>query len=336
MTTPSNHTSTSSTSAAALLTAYPQLNVFTSYTDSELCDPKQLFGLEHVLNKANNKTSNTSANNVLASDVLGYESNSFTTNYIKDQKTSLGDGVFIADSRKVIDRAFAQAYQPFAGIMDASWLHQNQDLVEEMEQSHPNVPFVITDTPTLQAITGYHTTKGPLMAFYRKPLSCPEALLEHANHIAIFENINNYTNMGALFRSAAALNVDAVFITPTCYDPLYRRGLRVSMGAALQVPWTRLSASKGTSWTESFFPLLHQFGFTTFALALTESAYALDDPRLPKQNKSALILGNEGAGLEQITIDQSDYAVIIPMAHSVDSLNVACASSVAFWEFCRR
>lgn len=308
-----HHINTTHTDTETLLAAYPQLRVFSSYTDSELCDPKQLIGLEHSLQKASATPAPPSPDSIS----LG------------------GDGVFIAESRKVIDRAFAEYYQPFAGVMDVCWVHQNEDLVAIMAERYPDTPFVILNHQTMQSLTGYRTTKGPLMAFYRKPLPNPEELLAHAHRIAIFEDINNYTNMGALFRSAAALGIDAVFITPACYDPLYRRGLRVSMGAALQVPWTRLEAKPGQSWTETWFPLLHKHGFTTFALALTDTAYPLDNPRLPKQNKSALILGNEGAGLQTQTIDQSDYTVIIPMAHAVDSLNVACASSVAFWEFMR-
>lgn len=313
--------------AATLLETHPELSVFASYTDSELCDSRQLIGFERSLEKTSSL------------------------------RNTIKQGIFIAESRKVIDRALAQDYQPFAGIMDSSWLNQNCDLVDYLKQSYPAVPFAIVNTQILQALTGYRTTKGPLMAFYRKPLPNPRDLLACSNHIAIFENINNYTNMGALFRSAAALHIDAVFITPQCYDPLYRRGLRVSMGAALQVPWTRILNGENIgqqkceiqqkcgvrqmpednmcSWTESFFPVLHDFGFTTYALALTDTAYALDDPALPKNSKCALILGNEGTGLLPSTIEQSDYAVIIPMAHSVDSLNVACASSVAFWEFTR-
>lgn len=307
------HTNALFTNTQTLLAAYPQLCVFSSYTDSELCDPKQLVGLKQSFKRAASALTTTS-----------------------DNWGSLRDnGIFIAESRKVIDRAFAEHYQPFSGVIDTCWVHQNQDLIDLMTQRYPNIPFVILDHTTMQSLTGYRTTKGPLMAFYRKPLPAPKTLLARAKRIAIFEDINNYTNMGALFRSAAALSIDAVFITPACYDPLYRRGLRVSMGAALQVPWTRIEAPCSQSWTDAFFPLLHEYGFTTFALALTESAYPLDDPQLPKQNKSALILGNEGAGLHTQTIEQSDYAVIIPMAHTVDSLNVACASSVAFWEFMR-
>lgn len=308
-----HHTNALFTDTKALLSTYPKLRVFSSYTDSELCDPKQLIGLEHNINQAASTLAIPSNNQVALGD----------------------DGIFIAESRKVIDRAFAEHYRPFAGVMDTCWVHQNHDLTILMDTHYPDVPFVILDHALIQSLTGYRTTKGPLMAFYRKPSHKPEDLLAHAHRIAIFEDINNYTNMGALFRSAAALGIDAVFITPACYDPLYRRGLRVSMGAALQVPWTRIKADTDQSWTDTFFPLLHEYEFTTFALALTDSAYPLDDPRLPKQNKCALILGNEGAGLQTQTIEQSDYTVIIPMAHAVDSLNVACASSVAFWEFMR-
>lgn len=320
-----SHTNTTCTDTEKLLAAYLELRVFSSYTDSELCDPKQLIGLERSLSN-NSITSATSITSAASANPASSYS----------PLPSLGgDGVFIAESRKVIDRAFAEHYTPFAGVMDTCWVHQNEDLISLMAKHYPHIPFVILDHACIQSLTGYRTTKGPLMAFYRKPLPKPDELLAHAQRIAIFEDINNYTNMGALFRSAAALGIDAVFITPACYDPLYRRGLRVSMGAALQVPWTRLQAKPGQSWTDSFFPLLHKFEFTTFALALTDTAYPLDDPRLPKQNKCALILGNEGAGLQKYTIEQSDYTVIIPMAHEVDSLNVACASSVAFWEFMR-
>lgn len=178
-------------------------------------------------------------------------------------------------------------------------------------------------------------TRGALAAFERQPLPSVAEVLAGAQCVAVLEDIRNYTNIGAIFRSAAALGIDAVLITPNCHDPLYRRASRVSMGTVFQVPWTRIAADGGSEdscWAQEGVPLLHSLGFKTAALALSDDALALDDPRLAACERLAMVLGTEGDGLSRATVAACDYVVRIPMDHEVDSLNVAAASAVAFWE----
>ena len=173
-------------------------------------------------------------------------------------------------------------------------------------------------------------TRGALAAFERPPLPCVEDLLASAHRVAVLEDVTNYTNIGAVFRSAAALGIDAVLVTPSCHDPLYRRAARVSMGTVFQVPWTRIGSVR--DWATEGVPLLRSLGFATAALALADDAIYLHDARLRDCERLALVLGTEGDGLAASTIAASDYTVKIPMDHDVDSLNVAAASAVAFWE----
>lgn len=191
-----------------------------------------------------------------------------------------------------------------------------------------DVPVYTADMDVLTQLTGYQLTRGLLCAMRRVPLPKPEALLENAKRVAVLEEVMNPTNIGAIFRSAAALGMDAVLLTPGCSDPLYRRSARVSMGTVFQIPWTFLP--------ENWIDVLKENGFQTAAMALSEDSVSIDDPRLPGIEKLAIVLGTEGDGLAASTVTACDYTVKISMAHGVDSLNVAAASAVAFWQLTNR
>ena len=191
-----------------------------------------------------------------------------------------------------------------------------------------DVPVFTAELPILTQLTGFQLTRGLLCAMYRNPLPSVDAVLDGAARIAVLEDVMNPTNMGAIFRSAAALGMDAVLLTPACTDPLYRRSARVSMGTVFQVPWTYLDSD----WQEK----LRALGFKTAAMALTDDSISIDDPVLSQEGKLAIVLGTEGDGLAKTTISGCDYTVKIPMYHGVDSLNVAAASAVAFWELRRK
>ena len=241
-------------------------------------------------------------------------------------------GMFIAESPKVIDRALN------AGCRPVSLLMERKDIEGSAAQiiaRCPQVPVFTADRDVLAQLTGYHLTRGVLCAMLRPPLPQVETILENASRVAILENVMNPTNVGAIFRSAAALGMDAVLLTPGCSDPLYRRSARVSMGTVFQIPWTFIG-SEITHWPEPGMERLRQLGFKTAAMALKEDSVSIDDPRLEQEEKLAIILGSEGDGLTDGTIAQCDYTVRIPMYHGVDSLNVAAASAVAFWELRRR
>ena len=241
-------------------------------------------------------------------------------------------GMFIAESPKVIDRALN------AGCRPVSLLMERKDIEGSAAQiiaRCPQVPVFTADRDVLAQLTGYHLTRGILCAMLRPPLPQVETILENASRVAILENVMNPTNVGAIFRSAAALGMDAVLLTPGCSDPLYRRSARVSMGTVFQIPWTFIG-SEITHWPEPGMERLRQLGFKTAAMALKEDSVSIDDPRLEQEEKLAIILGSEGDGLTDGTIAQCDYTVRIPMYHGVDSLNVAAASAVAFWELRRR
>ena len=186
----------------------------------------------------------------------------------------------------------------------------------------------------LTKLTGFKLTRGMLCAMRRKPLRKFQDLCDGINRIAILENVQNPTNVGAIFRSAAALNMEAVLLSPGCSDPLYRRAARVSMGTVFQIPWTYFD--KKASWPEDGMKAIQNLGFKTVAMALREDSYSIDDPKLLAEEKLVVILGTEGDGLASQTIADCDYTVMIPMSHGVDSLNVAAASAVAFWELGRR
>ena len=204
---------------------------------------------------------------------------------------------------------------------------QGRDIIARCE----GIPVYTASREILEGLTGYALTRGVLCAMRRPPLPSVEDVCANARRVAVLEGIVDSTNVGAIFRSAAALNIDAVLVTPTCGDPLYRRAVRVSMGTVFQVPWTRIG-SEPSEWPEPGLERLRKLGFQTAAMALSDDSVSIDDPRLAAEEKLAIVLGTEGDGLAERTIAECDYTVRIPMAHQVDSLNVAAASAVAFWE----
>lgn len=251
-------------------------------------------------------------------------------------------GVFIAESAKVIERALDAGCQAVSLLVDDRRLDAEAALVERWQHEQPGAPVLVAPHAELAELTGFELTRGALAAFRRpKPLEAREVLAD-ARRVAVLEDITNHTNVGAIFRSAAALGMDAVLVTPGCYDPLYRRALRVSMGAVLQVPWAVIGADATGAphgnvahcgpWSATGVPLLHECGFSVAAMALSEDSVPLGSGRLAAEERLALVLGTEGEGLARETIDRCDHVVRIPMAHGVDSLNVAAASAVAFWE----
>lgn len=231
-------------------------------------------------------------------------------------------GIYIAESSKVIRRALAAGHRPHSFLMSEKWA---DDLLDVL-QAHPDVPAYLGTEQELEEVTGFALHRGALAAMARPEPQPLEKLLEGVERIAILEDIVDHTNVGAIFRSAAALNIDLVLITPRCADPLYRRAIRVSMGTVFQVPWARLD-----SWPQSL-QTLQEAGFTTAALALEEDSLSLTELAERKDQKLALILGTEGHGLAKSTLAATQFTVMIPMSHGVDSLNVAAASAVAFWE----
>jgi len=241
-------------------------------------------------------------------------------------------GIFIAESPKVIERALDGGYQPVSLLMEEKHIDgQASSLIQRCE----GIPLYTADRQTLSSLTGYELTRGVLCAMRRPPLPSVEEICRDAHRVAVLEGIVDSTNVGAIFRSAAALNIDAVLVTPTCGDPLYRRAVRVSMGTVFQVPWTRIG-NIPSDWPGHGITQLHDLGFKTAAMALSDQSVSIDDPRLTREEKLAIVLGTEGDGLSPTTIAQCDYTVKIPMAHQVDSLNVAAASAVAFWELRKR
>ncbi|MBQ3106541.1 MAG: RNA methyltransferase [Eggerthellaceae bacterium] len=275
-------------------------------------------------------------------------------------------GIFIAESGKVIERALEGGMEPLSLLMEAKWLPSMQHVLTDVEARFPGTPVFVAPHEQLERLVGFELTRGALAAFHRPPLPSVAEVCAGAKRVAVLENITNHTNVGAIFRSAAALGMDAVLVTPSCYDPLYRRAVRVSMGTVFQIPWTyiglegdetdvktsaaapqanadvKTSAAapqananalpKLTNWAETGIPQLRELGFTTVALALSDDSLSLDDPQLAQCDKLALVFGTEGDGLAHSTISRCDYTVKIPMFHNVDSLNVAAASAVAFWE----
>lgn len=241
-------------------------------------------------------------------------------------------GVFIAESPKVIRRALEAGCQPVAFLMERRHI---QGQARELLERCGGVPVYTADREVLAGLTGYQLTRGILCAMRRPKLPTAEELCAQAHRVAVLEGIVDATNVGAIFRSAAALFVDAVLVTPTCCDPLYRRAARVSMGTVFQVPWTRIGET-AADWPHPGMERLQSLGFRTAAMALTNEALSIEDPHLQQEDKLAIVLGTEGDGLSPHTIAGCDYAVQIPMSHGVDSLNVAAASAVAFWELRRR
>ena len=240
--------------------------------------------------------------------------------------------LFIAESPNVILRALDAGYEPVSLLMEGKHI---DGAAREVVRRCEDIPLYTADLPVLTQLTGFPLTRGVLCAMRRRPLPAAEDVCAGARRVAVLENVMNPTNVGAIFRSAAALNMDAVLLTPSCCDPLYRRSVRVSMGTIFQVPWTFLGS--GThDWPHPGMEQLAAMGFLTAAMALREDSVSIDDPRLMAEEKLAIVLGSEGDGLSTDTIAHCDYTVRIPMSHGVDSLNVAAASAVAFWELGRR
>lgn len=241
------------------------------------------------------------------------------------------NAVFIAESVEVISRALDGGMQPLSLLTAEKYLPSLDKVIAQMQLTAPDAPLFVAPEDELQKLTGFELTRGALAAFRRPPERPVEEVVRNARLVAVLEDIRNHTNVGAIFRSAAALGVDAVLVTPACYDPLYRRAVRVSMGTVFQIPWARIGTN-AHNWAREGVPLLRELGFTTAAMALSDDSISLDDPRLKECGKLALVFGTEGDGLAASTISNCDYTVRIPMQHGVDSLNVAASSAVAFWE----
>ena len=236
-------------------------------------------------------------------------------------------GIFIAESPKVIARALDAGYKPVSLLMERKQITGPAAGI----LSCGDAPVYTADREMLAELTGFELTRGVLCAF-RRPAPRPvEELCKNARRVAVLEGIVDSTNVGAIFRSAAALNMDAVLINPSCCDPLCRRAVRVSMGTVFQVPWGQLGETPA-DWPEKGMDILHSLGFKTAAMALSDRSVSIDDEQLAKEPKLAIVLGTEGDGLAAGTIASCDYTVKIPMSHGVDSLNVAAASAVAFWQ----
>lgn len=237
-------------------------------------------------------------------------------------------GIFIAESPNVIERALNAGYEPLSFLAETKKLSGD---VQRILIRCEHTPVYTAEFELLTRLTGFALTRGLLCAMRRKPLPTLEAVCAGARRIAVMERVMNPTNVGAIFRSAAALGMDAVLLTPGCSDPLYRRAARVSMGTVFQIPWTFLD-EKICSWPEEGQKNLRKLGFRTAAMALKQDSVSVDYPALMAEERLAIVLGTEGDGLSEKTIADCDYTVMIPMAHGVDSLNVAAASAVAFWE----
>ena len=256
------------------------------------------------------------------------------------------EGMFIAESPKVIERALDAGCVPMSFLMEKKHVEtqakeilarceklQSRDLTQKSlvyrEDEH-EIPVYVAEIEVLAKITGYQLTRGMLCAMYRPTLPSVEQLCKNARRVAILENVVNPTNVGAIFRSAAALGMDAVLLTSACADPLYRRASRVSMGTVFQIPWTYFD--KNACWPDGAMDVLHKLGYKTAAMALRDDSVSIDDEKMMAEEKLAIVLGTEGDGLADHTIADCDYTVKIPMTHGVDSLNVAAASAVAFWQ----
>lgn len=233
----------------------------------------------------------------------------------------LKEGLFIAESPKVISRALDAGYAPVSFLVEHKHLQgESREVLDRCE----GLPVYTAEFDVLTQLTGYQLTRGMLCAMRRRELPRAEDICKTAKRVAVLEDVMNPTNLGAIFRSAAALGMDAVLLTPACSNPLYRRSARVSMGTVFQVPWTYLE----DGWVET----LKTLGFKTAAMALTDNSVSIEDPAMAAEERLAIVLGTEGDGLAEATIQACDYTVKIPMYHEVDSLNVAAASAVAFWE----
>lgn len=241
-------------------------------------------------------------------------------------------GLFIAESPKVIERALDGGYEPVSLLLERKHIAgEAKGIISRCGE----IPVYTAEFDVLTKLTGFALARGALCAMRRKPLPDLDTVCAGAKRIAVLENVMNPTNVGAIFRSAAALNMDAVLLTTSCSNPLYRRSIRVSMGTVFQIPWTFLDCSPLDSQT-TYIRHLQQLGYKTAAMALKDNSVSIDDPHLLSEEKLAIVLGSEGDGLTPATIAACDYTVRIPMANGVDSLNVAAASAVAFWQLGRR
>lgn len=250
-------------------------------------------------------------------------------------------GLFIAESPKVIDRALAAGREPISLLVEESWIDGMSGMFDVIEKRWgDDIPVYVASPEQLKRLTGYRLHRGALAAMKRWSLPSVEEVCRGARRVAVMENIVDHTNVGALMRSAAALDVDAVLVTPSCGDPLYRRAARVSMGTVFQVPWTRIGGADKHYWPFTGMRELHDLGFTTVAMALEDDSISLAELVRRLNNaetesdhidKLALIFGTEGDGLSHHTISRADLTVKIPMSHGVDSLNVAASSAVAFY-----
>lgn len=243
------------------------------------------------------------------------------------------DGLFIAESPKVISRALDGGYELVSVLVEKKQVLEDAETIAVLGKCG-NVPVYTAEFEVLTKLTGFKLTRGMLCAMKRRRLPGLQEICNGCDRIAVLENVMNPTNVGAIFRSAAALHMDAVILTGGCSNPLYRRASRVSMGTVFQIPWTFVDNS--VIWPEEGMKILRELGFKTAAMALKEDSASIDDPELMKEDKLAVILGTEGDGLAPETIADCDYTVMIPMSHGVDSLNVAAASAVAFWQLGKR
>ena len=243
------------------------------------------------------------------------------------------DGLFIAESPKVISRALDGGYEPVSVLVEKKQVLEDAETIAVLGKCG-NVPVYTAEFEVLTKLTGFKLTRGMLCAMKRRRLPSLQEICNGCDRIAVLENVMNPTNVGAIFRSAAALHMDAVILTGGCSNPLYRRASRVSMGTVFQIPWTFVDNS--VIWPEEGMKILRELGFKTAAMALKEDSASIDDPELMKEDKLAVILGTEGDGLAPETIADCDYTVMIPMSHGVDSLNVAAASAVAFLQLGKR
>jgi len=237
-------------------------------------------------------------------------------------------GLYLAESEKVIRRALGAGHRPRSFLMGQRWVTELSDLVETAESQ--GVPVYVAQAGVIEAMTGFHLHRGALASMHRPPLLAPEEILQNAlkgkvSRVVVLEDIVDHTNMGAVFRSCAALGVDAVLITPRCADPLYRRSVRVSMGTVFQVPWTRIDPWPGG------LQVLQERGFTVAAFALGDGAISLDELAADQPDRLAIVFGTEGDGLSRLAVKGADLVVKIPMAGGVDSLNIASASAVGIW-----
>ena len=248
-------------------------------------------------------------------------------------------GLFVVESPMVIERALLAGYEPVSFVMIDTLAEEMcqrvGDIIKDRPWSQKEIPVYTADYDTIAGFTGVNITRGILSVMKRIELTDISDIISRKKRIAVFDDVENPTNVGAMFRSAAALGIEAVIIAGTSSDPLYRRASRVSMGTVFQIPWTKTD-KKRVRGTSDYIDILHESGFKTVAMALSDDSVDIDDENIKREEKLAIILGNEGFGLSEEVIRASDYVVKIPMREGVDSLNVAAASSIAFWEITKK